>query len=164
MLANTFAIYGGQDNKILDSIGSDTVTASAGINISTRFGASAFGGTTEVRRNTLNRTGGYEPNWATSFGGLWIYAENSSISAPIVVDTLVINNSTYDGIKLSYNQAISNLTFNNVQVNGAGGYGLNVDGVTGTGTFSYMTVTGAALGGLYNTTYTIIRGAGNSGW
>jgi hypothetical protein len=67
-------------------------------------------------------------------------------------------------VKLSYNQAISNLTVNNVQVNGAGGYGLNVDGVTGTGTFSYMTVTGAALGGLHNTTYTIVRGAGNSGW
>jgi hypothetical protein len=91
-LANTFAIYGGQDNKILDSIGSDTVTASAGINISTRFGATAFAGTTEVKRNTLNRTGGWEPNWSTSFGGLWIYAENSGINSLVAVDSVVINN------------------------------------------------------------------------
>jgi hypothetical protein len=163
-LANTFAIYGGQDNKILDSIGSDTVTASAGINISTRFGASVFAGTTEVKRNTLNRTGGWEPNWNTGFGGLWIYAENSGINSLVAVDSVVINNSTYDGIKFSYNQNISPFTMNNVQVNGAGGYGLLFDGATGSGNFSNVTVTGAASGGLSNTTYTIVRGSGNSGW
>ncbi len=163
-LANTFAIYGGQDNKIFDCIGSDTVTASAGINISNRFGGTAFAGTTEVRRNTLNRTGGWEPNWNTSFGGLWIYAENNGINSQVIVDTLVINNSTYDGIKFSYNQNISPFTMNNVQVNGTGTYGLFFDGVTGTGNFSNVTVTGAASGGLHNSTYTIVRGSGNSGW
>ncbi len=163
-LANTFAIYGGQDNKIFDCIGSDTVTASAGINISNRFGGTAFAGTTEVRRNTLNRTGGWEPNWNTSFGGLWIYAENSGINSQVIVDTLVINSSTYEGIKFSYNQNISPFTMNNVQVNGAGTYGLLFDGVTGTGNFSNVTVTGAASGGLSNSTYTIVRGSGNSGW
>jgi len=165
-LANTFAIYGGQDNKILDNVGADTVTASAGINISTRFGAVPFSGTTEVRRNTLNRTGGYEPNWQTSFGGLWIYAENSQIASPIVIDTLILNNSTYDGILLSYNQAISNLTLNNVQVNGAGTYGLNFNGVTGTGNFRNVQITGAQLGAVNNpgNRYNIIRGVGNSGW
>ncbi|RYY04232.1 MAG: hypothetical protein EOO53_02605 [Gammaproteobacteria bacterium] len=163
-LANTFAIYGGQDNKILDCIGSDTVTASAGVNISTRFGATAFSGTTEVKRVTLNRTGGWEPNWNTSFGGLWIYAENSGINSLVAVDTVAINNSTYDGIKFSYNQNISPFTMNNVQVNGAGGYGLLFDGVTGSGNFSNVTVTGAASGGLSNSTYTIVRSSGNSGW
>lgn len=163
-LANTFAIYGGQDNKVLDCIGSDTVTASAGINISTRFGAVAFSGTTEVKRNTLNRTGGWEPNWNTSFGGLWIYAENSGINSLIAVDTVSINNSTYDGIKFSYNQNISPFSMTNVQVNGAGGYGLFFDGVTGSGNFSNVTVNGAAAGGLSNSTYTIVRGSGNSGW
>jgi hypothetical protein len=53
---------------------------------------------------------------------------------------------------------------NNVQVNGAGGYGLLFDGVTGSGNFSNVTVTGAASGGLSNTTYTIVRGSGNTGW
>ncbi|MFC4101251.1 carbohydrate-binding protein [Paenibacillus xanthanilyticus] len=166
VLANTFALYGGKDNKILDNIGSDTVTASSGIVVSTRFNAVAFSGTTEVKRNTLNRTGGWEPNWNTSFGGLWIYAENQSITAPVVVDTLELNGSTYEGIKLSYNQTISNITFNNVKINSAGTYGLVFDGVNGTGNFSNVTVTGAASGGLLNPNnqYTIVRGAGNSGW
>ena len=166
VLANTFAIYGGKDNKILDNIGADTVTASAGIAVSTRFNPVGFSGTTEVRRNTLNRTGGWEPNWSTSFGGLWIYAEGQSITAPIIVEDLEINGSTYEGVKFSYNQTISNVTFNRVQINGAGTYGLNFDNVYGTGTFNDVTVTGAASGGLNNpgNQYTIVRGPGNSGW
>lgn len=165
-LANTFAIYGGQDNKILDNIGSDTVTASAGINISTRFGAVPFAGTVEARRNTLNRTGGYEPNWNTSFGALWIYAENKNIDIPVIVDDLVINNSLYEGIKLSYNQAISNFRLNNVRINGAGTYGISFDGVTGNGTFSNVSITGAQSGAMNNPSnkYTVNKGEGNVGW
>lgn len=166
VLANTFAIYGGKDNKIWDNVGSDTVTASAGINVSTRFNSVAFSGTTEVKRNTLNRTGGWEPNWSTSFGGLWIYAENQGISAPIVVDDLLINASTYEGVKVSYNQSITNLSLNKVTISGAGTYGLNFDTVTGSGTFANVIVTGAPSGGLNNpgNLYTIVRGSGNSGW
>ncbi|RYZ90441.1 MAG: hypothetical protein EOO68_24570 [Moraxellaceae bacterium] len=167
VLSNNFAIYGGQDNKILDNIGSDNVRASAGIALSTRNFESTtatFSGTTEVRRNTLNRTGGWEPNWNSSFGALWIYADNKQITAPIIIDTLVLNNSIYEGILMSYNQLISNLTVNNVQINGAGTFGIDIRGVTGTGNFSNVTVTGAASGGLSNSTYTIVRGSGNSGW
>lgn len=166
VLANAYAIYGGKDNKVWDNIGSDTVTASAGIVISTRFNAIPFSGTTEARRNTLNRTGGWERNWNTSFGGLWIYAENQSITSPIVIDQLQLNSSTYEGIKLSYNQTISNLSVSNVSIDGAGTYGLVFDRVSGSGAFSNVTVTGAASGGLSNPNnqYTIIRGSGNSGW
>lgn len=168
-LANCFAVYGGQNNKVLDNIGADTISAAAGIAISIRQdfpgGTEDFSGTTEVRRNTLNRTGGWEPNWNTSFGGLWIYADQHPISAPIIVDSLILNSSTYEGILLSYGQSITNLTVNNVQVNGAGTYGLNFNNVTGSGNFSNVTVTGAASGGLSNgSNYTIVRGAGNSGW
>jgi hypothetical protein len=170
VLANTFAIYGGQDNKLFDCIGSDTVRASAGIAISTRNdfpgGTAEFTGTTEVRRNTLNRTGGWEPNWNTSFGGLWIYADAKNMNHPIIVDTLAINNSTYEGILVSYGYNVANLTLNNVQVNGAGTFGINFNNVTGTGNFSNVSVTGAASGGLNNPNnqFTIVRGSGNSGW
>lgn len=166
VLANTYALYGGKDNKIWDNIGADTVTASAGIVVSTRFNAVAFSGTTEVKRNTLNRTGGWERNWNTSFGGLWIYAENQSISAPIVVDNVQINDSTYEAVKFSYNQSITNVSFNQVNISGAGTYGILFDSVTGSGTFSNVTVTGAASGGLSNPNnqFVITRGAGNSGW
>lgn len=165
MLANTFALYGGQDNKIFDSIGSDTVLSASGIQMSTRFSSTSFGGTTEARRNTLNRTGGYDPAWNTTFGGLWIYAEGQTISSPMIIDTVDINDSTYDGILLSYNQKISNLTINNVNVNGAGNYGIEISAMTGAGTFSNLVVKDAVLGGINNFTgFTLTRGDGNSGW
>lgn len=170
ILANTYAIYGGQDNKVLDSIGADTVRASAGIAISTRGdfpgGTAPFTGTTEVKRNTLNRTGGWEPNWNTSFGGLWIYADGQSINAPIVIDNLAINNSLYEAMLFSYNQQLTNLSVNNVQINGAGTYGLNFNGMTGSGTFSNVTVTGTGSAALQNPNnqFSIVRGSGNSGW
>ncbi|RYZ99980.1 MAG: carbohydrate-binding protein [Moraxellaceae bacterium] len=167
-LANCFAVYGGQDNKVLDNIGSDTVVSAAGIAISIRQdfpgGTADFTGTTEVKRNTLNRTGGYDGGWNTTFGGLWIFADGKPITAPIVVDDLNIKNSTYDGILISYNQLVSNLTLNNIQIDGTGGYGINVGGVTGTGSFSNVSISNAALGAISNATYTIVRGEGNTGW
>ncbi len=164
-LANIFAIYGGTSNKVLDNIGSDTVVSSAGIAVSTRFSPVSFAGTTEIKRNTLNRTGGFDQAWNTTFGALWIYAENQDITAPIVVDNLALNNSTYDGILMSYNHRISNINFNNVQINGAGSYGIDILSMTGAGYFSNVTVTNAALGGLNNSsTLVITKGSGNSGW
>lgn len=164
LLANAFAIYGGESNKVLDNIGADTVVSAAGIAVSTRFHPVPFSGTTEVRRNTLNRTGGYDPNWNTSFGGLWIYAEGMPISAPIVVDTLELNDSSYDGVLVTYNQNVTGLSLDKVDINGAGGYGLNF-AVWGEGSFSNVKVSNAALGGLNNPyPYGIVRGSGNSGW
>ncbi|MES2743278.1 MAG: carbohydrate-binding protein [Pseudomonadota bacterium] len=166
ILANTFAIYGGQANKLFDNIGADTVTSSAGITISTRFNSVPFSGTTEVRRNTLTRTGGWEPNWNASIGALWIFAEGIDITAPIVVDTLELNNSTYDGVLLSFGHAISNLTLNNVQINNSGNYGMYFSNVTGNGNFSGVTVSGSKVGAISNgnNQYSINRGANNSGW
>lgn len=164
LLANAYAIYGGESNKVLDNVAADTVVSAAGIAISTRFNAKPFAGITEVRRNTLNRTGGFDPNWNTTFGGLWIYAEGQPIAAPIVVDTLEINDSTYEGLLVTYDQNVTLLSVNNVQINRAGGYGLSF-AVRGEGTFSNVTVADAALGGLFNPyPYTIVRGPGNSGW
>ncbi|MES3022204.1 MAG: glycosyl hydrolase family 28-related protein [Pseudomonadota bacterium] len=163
-LANAFALYGGQDNKILDNIGADTVVSASGIAVSTRFSPTPFAGTTEIRRNTMHRTGGFDPGWNTTFGALWIYAEGQPINAPIVVDTLDLNDSTYDGVLLSYNQSITKLSLNKVNVNGAGLYGLNF-AVTGQGDFSNVTVANALAGALNNPTqYAIVRGSGNSGW
>ena len=125
----------------------------------------SFSGTTQVRRITLNRAGSFEPNWNTSFGGLWVFADDGNISAPVTIDTLSINGSTYEGILFSYNKSISNISLNNVQVNGAGTYGLNFSAVTGSGSFSNVSVsgTGSALNNPGNV-YTINRGPGNMGW
>ncbi|MFG1702124.1 CBM35 domain-containing protein [Nonomuraea sp. M3C6] len=164
MLANTVGVYGGSGNRVEDNLLSDTVTASAGIAISTRFAPVPFSGTTSVQRNTLARTGGYEPNWPAQLGGLWIYADTADITAPVLVRDVTINDSTYQGLLLSWQKTISNLTLDRVTIAGAGTYGIEA-GAAGSATANNVTVTGAASGGLNNLTgYTFVRGQGNSGW
>jgi hypothetical protein len=163
VLANTAGVYGGGGNRIEDNLFFDTNTASAGIAVGTRF-VPTFTGTTWVQRNTLTRTGGLERNWPSNLGALWIYADTADISQPIVVKDLIINDSTYSAILISWQKNINNLTIENVQINGAGLYGIEIIAY-GSATFTNVDVTGAAAGGLNNGNgYTVVRGAGNSGW
>jgi hypothetical protein len=164
LLANAVGIYGGSGNTVSDSLVSDTVTGSSGIAVSSRFGI-PFSGPTTVARNTLTRTGGYEPNWQTDLGALWIYADQSDITTPVNVSDLTIADSTYQAVLLSYGHRIGNLLLDHVTIAGAGTWGIDVYNVTGAMTANYVTVTGAASGGLNNPGgYPITRGPGNSGW
>jgi hypothetical protein len=164
MLANTAAIYGGSNNRIEDNLFTDSVYAGSGIAISTWHQAQPFGGTTSVQRNTLTRMGSFERNWGSSIGALWLYAEASDITAPVLVKDIQINDSTYQGILMSWQRNVTNLTFERVAINGAGSYGIEIN-VAGSAYFTYVTVTGAASGGLLNNTgYTVNRGPGNSGF
>jgi hypothetical protein len=164
MLSNTAAIYGGNGNRIEDNLFSDTVYTAAGIAISTWHQAQPFGGTTSVQRNTLTRTGGWNNDWNSSQGAVWIYAESREITAPVVVRDVTVNDSTYQGLLLSWQKTISNLTLDHVTIAGAGTYGIEAN-AAGSATASHVTVTGAAGGGLNNPAgYTFVRGQGNSGW
>jgi hypothetical protein len=164
MLANTAAIYGGNGNRIEDNLFSDTVYASSGIAISTWHGAQPFAGTTSVQRNTLTRTGGYERNWGSSMGGLWLYAEARDITSTVLVKDVDILDSSYQGLLMTWQRTISGVTFDHVKIAGAGTYGIEIS-AAGSATFNYVTVSGAASGGLLNNTgYTLVRGPGNSGF
>ncbi|PRY40775.1 CBM35 domain-containing protein [Umezawaea tangerina] len=164
LLANGIGIYGGNGNRAEDNVVSDTVTASAGIAISTRFNPVAFSGTTGVRRNTLTRTGGLEPNWPAQLGGLWIYADTKDITAPIVVSDMTITDSLYQGILVSFQKTVTGLSFDRVTVNGAGTYGIELNAV-GSASVANTVVTGAGSGGLLNSSgYVLNRGSGNSGF
>ncbi|WP_405014708.1 carbohydrate-binding protein [Kitasatospora sp. NBC_01539] len=166
LLANAAAIYGGNGNRIEDNVFADTVTGSAGIAISTRFTPVAFSGTTSVKRNTLTRTGGLEPNWNSRFGALWIYADpgSSDITSPVVVQDLDIADSTYAGVLISYQKTVTGLQMSNVKITNTGTYGLEINS-NGSGTFNGVTVTGAPSGGLSLAgSFTVNRGSGNSGW
>lgn len=164
MLANTAAVYGGNGNRVEDNVFADSVYAGSGVAISTWHQAQPFSGTTSIRRNTLTRTSSYERNWGSSLGALWVYAEATDITAPVVVQDLDIVDSTYQGILLSYQRSITNLTIDRVKITGAGTYGIELN-AAGSATVSYVTVTGAANGGLLNRTgYALIRGPGNSGF
>ena len=164
LLANAIGIYGGNANRAEDNVLADTVTGSAGIAISSRFAPVPFSGTTSVQRNTLLRTGGLEPNWNSRFGALWIYADSSDITAPVLVQDLDILDSTYSGILLSYQKTITNLTVRNVRIQNTGAYGVEIIS-NGSGSFSGVTVSGAASGGLGSSgSFTVNRGTGNTGW
>ncbi|MEV4168246.1 glycosyl hydrolase family 28-related protein [Nonomuraea sp. NPDC049709] len=164
MLANAVGVYGGSGNRVEDNLLSDTVTGSAGIAISTRFSPVPFSGTTSVRRNTLTRTGGYEPNWGAQLGALWIYADTADITAPVVVQDVAVNDSLHQGLLLSWQKTIANLTLDRVTISGAGTYGIEAN-AAGSATATGVKVTGATSGGLNNLTgYTFVRGQGNTGW
>jgi Pectate lyase superfamily protein len=163
-LANGFAIYGGSDNSVEDSDAADTVTASAGIAVSTRFAPTPFGGTTSVLRDTLTRTGGHEPNWNTNFGALWIYTDGSLITAPVVVRDVALVDSTYQGLLVSPDKPVSGLLFEGVTIDGAGTYGIE-DDAPGSATFNTVTVAGAKGGAaMLAPGFVATRGSGDTGW
>jgi hypothetical protein len=163
-LANGAAIYGGNGNRIEDNLVSDTVYTASGITVSTWHGAQPFAGTTVVQRNTITRAGGFNTDWNSSQGALWIYAESRDMAAPVLIKDVDIVDSTYQGILLTWQRPITNITFDHVKVNGAGTYGIEIFS-PGSGTFNYVTVSGTGSGGLNNTTgFTLNRGPGNSGF
>jgi len=162
--ANGIGVYGGANNTVENNKVSDTVAFGSGITVSTAFG-DGFSGPTTIADNLLTRTGSYNSNWGSSLGGLWIYANTANITEPVYVTGNTIDNSTYDAVLLSYDMEISNLALTDDTINGAGGYGIDVNDVTGGLTATGVTVTGAASGGLNDTNgYTITRGAGDSGF
>jgi hypothetical protein len=163
-LANTAAIYGGDSNRIEDNLLSDTVYTASGVTISTWHSAQPFSGTTVVQRNTITRAGGFNTDWNSSQGGLWVYAEAREITAPVLIKDVDVIDSTYQGILMSWQKTVSNITFDHVKVQNTGTYGIDLQ-VAGSGTFNYVTVSGAASGGLNNTQgFTLNRGPGNSGF
>ena len=162
--ANGIGVYGGNGNAVVGNQVSDTVAFGAGITVSTRFGG-GFTGPTTVSGNALTRAGSYEYNWGSSLGALWIYANQSDITQPVTVSNNTITNATYDALLLGDSKQIANLTLVHLAISGAGGYGINIKNLTGGMTANYVTVTGAASGGLNNpSNYPITRGAGDSGW
>ncbi|MCX5140444.1 CBM35 domain-containing protein [Streptomyces sp. NBC_00338] len=164
LLANTVGIYGGHANRVEDNLLADTVTGSAGIAISSRFAPVPFSGTTSVQRNTLTRTGGYEPNWQSKLGALWIYADSSDITAPVLLKDNDILDSTYSGLLISWQKNISALTVDGLEIDRAGSYGIEINSA-GAGTLTGVTVSGATDGGLSASGgFAITRGTGNTGW
>ena len=164
MLANTYAIYGGRDNKLLNNIGMDTVVSSAGIALSQRFNPYPFAGTTVVKNNSLYRTGGWDYGWNTSFGAVWVFTDNSPITGVLQIDNLTIVDAVYDGILVSYNQNVDYLNIANTSIDGTGWFGLRVAVTGGEMLLENVTVENAAQGGMENNGITLIEQGVNSGF
>jgi hypothetical protein len=165
MLANGIGIYGGSGDSATDNLVSDIVVNGSGITVSTNFGI-PFSGSTLVTRNTLTRAGSYQKDYGSDVGAIWIYAEQSDITTPVTVSYNTINDSSYQAVLLSYDKQISNLLLDHDTITTAGTYGIDIYDITGgSTTANYVTVTGAAAGGLNNPGgYTIVRGPGDTGW
>jgi hypothetical protein len=164
ILANTVGIYGGTNNRVEDSLLTDVVFQGSGVTVSSWHSANPFGGTTTVQRNTLTRTGSHSLDWGSDIGALWVYAEANDITGAVLFKDLEVNDSSYQGLLLSWQKRVSNLTLDHVAFNGTGTLGLEFNS-PGTGSFSYVTVAGNGGPGLANNAgFTINRGAGNSGF
>jgi Pectate lyase superfamily protein len=164
--ANCFAIYGGTNNGIEDSICADVVTY-PGILVDQEFGSNAFGRTTTIARDTLLRAGG-------DFGGQqWgALTVGGNDSAPPVtgvsVTTVDIEDATFSGLYfLGPNDAIQGVSLNGLTINNSGTYGISVAPNTqGSASATNVVVTSAAMGGLSNpsSAWTFNRVSGDIGW
>lgn len=169
LLGNGAGIYGGTDNAVLNNFFADTLTGSAGVAIGTRFNPTPLAGTTRVENTTLLRTGGYEPNWQSQLGAIWIYADSANITAPIEVSNVDIIDSTHQAILVSWQKQVENLLFKNVRINGVQANGSVGDfsmefQAQGDAYFEDVTVTNGANGTHVWPNFNLILGPGNSGF
>ena len=148
-----------------DNLVADTLVAAAGIAVSTRAGFSPtpFTGATSILRNTLTRTGGYEPNWMTSFGGLWIFADASALPPGLVVRDLDVVGSTYEGLLVSGAQRVDGALFERVTIEGAGAAGIRIAS-PGSATFDAVRVSGAAAASSVAASFSAKRDSTSTGW
>ncbi|MEJ5944796.1 carbohydrate-binding protein [Pseudokineococcus basanitobsidens] len=162
LLGNGAGVYGGTSNRVEDNLVSDTLTGSAGIAVGTRFNPVPLSGETLVQRNTLLRTGGWEPNWRTALGAVWVFADSAPITSRVVIRDTRILDSTYMGVLVSYNKEVSDLRLEDVLVDGTGAQGLKVQA---TGRVTLNGVTLRDLGGPAIEApagFQVVDGGGNS--
>jgi hypothetical protein len=162
--ANCFAIYGGKDGTIEDSVCADTAEY-PGVLISSGFSSRPFDGTTRVQRTTLTRAGGSMYN--QEHGALKLFADQGPITN-LVVQDLIIADPTYSGIHVQGPNPVTGSSLDGVQVSGAGAAGILINSnAQGGAQASNVTVTGSAKAALQNDApgaWTFQKGAGNAGW
>ncbi len=164
--ANCYALYGGTDLTIEDSVCADTVVY-PGVLVATTgaFSPHPFGGTTQVRRTTLTRTGG--PMYGQEHGALKLFADANALT-DVVVEDLRIEDSTFSGIHVQGPSDLSSVDLSMIEIEGTATAGIHVEGnAQGSASASHVVVSGAAQGGLRDDspgTFVFLMGDGNSGW
>jgi hypothetical protein len=128
VLANNFAIYGGNDNTITHDYGTDTITQGGGIQVGNRFSAVPLSGTTTITDNTLVRTGTLDPNWRFGVGAIWFYASGfvgdyipNATPPAYAIDNVNINDNIVHNVGtfvFQLQSAGSNDTISNVVASG----------------------------------------------
>jgi hypothetical protein len=135
-LANGGGLYGGDSNRIEDSLFQD-LPYGCGILISTTFavGNNNFAGTTIAQRCDLNRCGGFDPGW-TWRAALQVCLDHKSLTG-LNLNNLNISNSISDGLSviapgssvasgvgILSNAIMANVNIPNYGIGAAGRHGL----------------------------------------
>jgi Pectate lyase superfamily protein/F5/8 type C domain len=176
ILANNFAIYGGNDNSITHDYATDTITQGGGIQVGNRFAAVPLAGTTTIADNTLVRTGTLDPNWRFGVGAIWFYAsDGEDMTGTINVEHNTILDSPYDAFGFVGDYipnatppayAIDNVHINDDIVSNVGTFVFQLQSAGSNDTISNVVASGIGMDGQMACAYGITPayGTGNSGW
>ncbi|MFI5908001.1 glycosyl hydrolase family 28-related protein [Dactylosporangium sp. NPDC051541] len=164
LLANGFAIYGGHDNAVTDSVAADTVTQGGGIHVGNRFGAVPLAGTTTIARNVLLRAGNLVPNPPEEIAALWFYAADAPMTGAIDVHDVSIVDSPFAAVQF-FGQRIDNVRLDRVAIIRAGTFALQLQS-PGKASLSWVVAAGLGAAGRYDcgSGFVLDRGPGNLGW
>ncbi len=161
--ANCFGIYGGNGNHIDDNVCFDVVQY-PGILLARQFDSFDFTGDTQVDRNTLIRAGAWAYNQEQ--GAFKVHADQAPVQNITVTDLDIIS-PTYFGVHVQGTNAISAVSISNATISNPaeGAFFLN-SGSNGSMSVDNVVVTGSPLGVRDDSkgAFTLVRGAGNSGW
>ncbi|MEV8047525.1 discoidin domain-containing protein [Streptomyces griseoluteus] len=172
VLANNIVTYGGKDITISDNVMADTVTNGGGLHVANRYPGvnsgqgTAVSGTTTAARNTLIRAGNNDYNWQFGVGAVWFSGLNEALDATVNITDTEILDSSYAAI-MNIEGATKGLHFENVRIDGAGTYALQIQ-APGNASFTNVTATHIAqsnpIHNCVGSGFVITRGTGNSGW
>jgi hypothetical protein len=163
-LANGFAIYGGHDNAVTDSVAADTVTQGGGVHVGNRFGSVPVSGTTTIAGDLLVRAGNLVPNDPTEIGALWFDAADSPMTGTIDVHDDTLLASPYSGIQFA-GQAITGVSVRRVAILGAGTFAVQLQS-PGSASFGGVVAAGVRTAGTYDCAsgFTVVRAGADTGW
>ncbi|MEV0718553.1 discoidin domain-containing protein [Asanoa sp. NPDC050611] len=172
LLANHLVSYGGRDITISDNVVADSLTNGGGIHVANRYpgvqGATAVHGTWTIARNTTIRAGNSDYNWNFGVGAIWFSALNEAFAgdATINITDTDILDSSYAALHWIEGQT-RGINFNNVRIQGAGTYALQVQAPSQV-SFTNVVASGIAqpvpIHNCVGSGFQITQGAGNSGW
>ncbi|MFG3043443.1 discoidin domain-containing protein [Streptomyces sp. NPDC048241] len=172
ILANNIVTYGGKDITISDNVMADTITNGGGLHVANRYPGvnsgqgTAVSGTTTAARNTLIRAGNNDFNWQFGVGAVWFSGLNEALDATVNITDTEILDSSYAAI-MNIEGATKGLHFENVRIDGAGTYALQIQS-PGNASFTNVTATHIAqsnpIHNCVGSGFVITRGPGNSGW
>ncbi|NEA33321.1 discoidin domain-containing protein [Streptomyces sp. SID13031] len=176
-LANGIAIYGGTDLTVRDNLISDTNALGGGIAISNQSFGSPFyplAGTITVSGNTLIRTGAMNPNWGQNHphGAIRVDAYDTQINAQVRFTNNRLVASPWSAYQFvdggGVGRRVQNVSVDGGSIEGAGTFAFQAE-TTGAASISNVAASNIGRAGVYNCaypggTFSLNRGAGNSGW